>query len=84
MGLFSNVALAKSREVYAFEPSKTMCERYFSKYENSALHVEEYALTDSDAREEMFIEYIYGYNIANKIYHFLQKCFLLNITSKFC
>ena len=56
MGLFSNVALAKECEVYAFEPSKAMCERYLSKYDNNALHIEEYALTDTDIGEEMFVE----------------------------
>ena len=56
MGLFSNIAIAKSCEVYAFEPNKAMRERYLNKYSSNALHIEEYALSDSTNGEEMFVE----------------------------
>lgn len=56
MGLFSNIALAKFCEVYAFEPSKSMKMRYLSKYDNAALHIEEYALSDCTNEEIEFVE----------------------------
>ncbi len=56
MGLFSNIALAKSCEVYAFEPSKSMRSRYLNKYNNRKLHIEEYALSDHTDEEIEFLE----------------------------
>lgn len=56
MGLFSNIALARSCEVYAFEPSKSMKMRYLRKYDNKALHIEEYALSDCTDKEIGFVE----------------------------
>lgn len=58
MGLFSNIALAKFCEVYAFEPSKAMKTRYLDNYNSSSLHIEEYALSDRTDQEIEFIEEI--------------------------
>lgn len=56
MGLFSNIALAKGCEVYAFEPGRAMIKRYLSKYKDRNLHIEEYALSDSTDEEIEFVE----------------------------
>lgn len=56
MGLFSNIALAKSCEVYAFEPSETMQKCYLNKYTNEAFHIEKYALSDHSGEKIEFVE----------------------------